>query len=186
MPVLHISGWYDDEEILAPPANFAALVAAGRAGQRLLMGPWGHAVNTTRTLGELSTSAADALIDLDGTSTHAFLDEHVKGVRPEAPPAPVRIFVMGARRMARRAQAWPPRGCAVRGLPFRRRAGQQPVWRRPGWSRRKSRPISRRTSGPMIPAGRCPFITDANIAQIGGPDDYLGVESRGDCAGVHQ
>ena len=50
VPVLHISGWYDDEEV-GTPANFAAMVAAGRAGQRLLMGPWGHAVNTTRTLG---------------------------------------------------------------------------------------------------------------------------------------
>ena len=45
VPVLHISGWYDDEQI-GTPANFAAMVAAGRAGQRLLMGPWGHAVNT--------------------------------------------------------------------------------------------------------------------------------------------
>ena len=48
VPVLHISGWYDDEEI-GTPANFAAMTAAGRAGQRLLMGPWGHQVNTTRT-----------------------------------------------------------------------------------------------------------------------------------------
>ena len=52
VPALHISGWYDDEEI-GTPANFAAMVAAGRAGQRLLMGPWGHAVNTTQILGEV-------------------------------------------------------------------------------------------------------------------------------------
>jgi len=32
VPVLHISGWYDDEQI-GTPANFAAMVAAGRAGQ---------------------------------------------------------------------------------------------------------------------------------------------------------
>ncbi len=44
VPVLHISGWYDDEEI-GTPANFAAMTAAGRSGQRLLMGPWGHRVN---------------------------------------------------------------------------------------------------------------------------------------------
>ena len=63
VPVLHISGWYDDEQI-GTPANFAAMVAAGRSGQRLLMGPWGHAVNTTRTLGEVDFGP-DALIDLD-------------------------------------------------------------------------------------------------------------------------
>jgi putative CocE/NonD family hydrolase len=44
VPVLHISGWYDDEQI-GTPANFAAMVGAGRAGQRLLMGPWGHAAS---------------------------------------------------------------------------------------------------------------------------------------------
>src|SRR5207248_6347397 len=29
VPVLHVSGWYDDEEI-GTPANFAAMAAAGR------------------------------------------------------------------------------------------------------------------------------------------------------------
>lgn len=66
VPVLHISGWYDDEEI-GTPANFAAMVAAGRPGQRLLMGPWGHAVNTTRSLGEIDFGPG-ALIDLDAHS----------------------------------------------------------------------------------------------------------------------
>src|SRR6202021_3003536 len=51
VPVLHISGWYDDEEI-GTPANFAAMVSAGRGGQRLLMGPWGHAGTTTRPPGD--------------------------------------------------------------------------------------------------------------------------------------
>ena len=50
LPVLHISGWYDDEEI-GTPANFAAMTAAGRAGQRLLMGPWGHRVNSLAAAG---------------------------------------------------------------------------------------------------------------------------------------
>ena len=114
LPVLHISGWYDDEEV-GTPANFAAMVAAGRAGQRLLMGPWGHAVNTTRTLGELDFGPA-ALTDLDGY-VHAFLDEHVKGVHPEPPPAPVRIFVMGAGEW-RDARTWPPPGAASAVLHF--------------------------------------------------------------------
>ena len=108
VPVLHISGWYDDEEI-GTPANFAAMTAAGRAGQRLLMGPWGHAVNTTRTLGEIDFGP-DALIDLDA-HVLAFLDEHVRGIQPGPAPAPVRIFVMGADEW-RDAQAWPPAGAA--------------------------------------------------------------------------
>src|ERR1700734_1719302 len=158
LPVLHVSGWYDDEEV-GTPANFAAMVAAGRAGQRLLMGPAG-------------------LMDLDGY-VHAFLDEHVRGIRPEPPPAPVRIFVMGPGEW-RDARTWPPPGAASAVLHFS--SGGQAN--------------SRFGDGRLVPAAvtadeppdegvhdpdrPVPFITAASSAQIGGPDDYLGVESRGD------
>jgi putative CocE/NonD family hydrolase len=125
VPVLHISGWYDDEEI-GTPANFAAMTAAGRAGQRLLMGPWGHQVNADRRLGEL---------DLDGVPR-----------RGGPGPCPGRVarrrFALshGRQRVARplrvaasgefRAQPVPPqrrpRELAVR----RRTAGRSPGVRR--------------------------------------------------------
>jgi uncharacterized protein len=176
VPVLHISGWYDDEEI-GTPANFAAMVAAGRAGQHLLMGPWGHAVNTTRTLGEVDFGP-DALVDLDGC-INAFLDEHVKDMPPDPLPAPVRIFVMGANEW-RDERAWPPAGapCTVFHLSSNGSAnsrfgdgrlvpaavtGEQPP---DEWTHDPDRPV--------------PFITDQSSAQIGGPDDYHGVEGRGD------
>ena len=176
VPVLHVSGWYDDEQI-GTPANFAAMAAAGRAGQRLLMGPWGHAVNTTRVLGEVDFGQ-DALIDLDAYVL-AFLDEHVKGIQPEPPPAPVRIFVMGASEW-RDEQTWPPEG--ARSTVFHLSSsghansrfgdgrlvpspvtGEQPP---DEWTHDPGRPV--------------PFITDESSAQIGGPDDYHGIESRGD------
>jgi putative CocE/NonD family hydrolase len=176
VPALHISGWYDDEEI-GTPANFAALALAGRAGQRLLMGPWGHAVNTTRTLGEVDFGP-DAVIDLDACIL-AFLDEQVRGMAPHPPPAPVRIFVMGANEW-RDAQAWPPADATSAVFHFSsgghansrfgdgRLAPAAVTAEQPPdeWTHDPSRPV--------------PFITSASSAQIGGPDDYLGVESRGD------
>ena len=176
VPVLHISGWYDDEEI-GTPANFAAMAAAGRGGQRLLMGPWGHAVNTTRTLGEVDFGP-QALINLDGAMV-AFLDEHVRGVQPEPAAAPVRIFVMGAGEW-RDEPSWPPpyvsettlylsSGGAANSLHGDGRltaappAGDEPP---DSWVHDPDRPV--------------PFITDASSAQIGGPDDYHAVELRGD------
>ena len=176
MPVLHISGWYDDEQI-GTPANFAAMVAAGRSGQRLLMGPWGHQVNTARKLGEVDFGP-DALIDLDGY-TLAFLDEHVKGTEPEGPQAPVRIFVMGANQW-RDEQEWPPAAAPTtvfhlssgghansrfgdgRLLPPAVTAEEPPD----EWTHDPDRPV--------------PFITEQSSTQVGGPDDYHGVESRGD------
>jgi putative CocE/NonD family hydrolase len=176
VPVLHISGWYDDEQI-GTPANFAAMTTAGRGGQRLLMGPWGHAVNTTRTLGEVDFGP-DALIDLDGYIA-GFLDEHVKGIRPDPHPAPVRIFVMGANEW-RDAQAWPPTGapCTVYHLSSGGHANS-----RFGDGRLVPGPVSTEELADQWvhdPDRPVPFITNESSAQIGGPDDYNGVESRGD------
>lgn len=44
IPVMHISGWYDDEQV-GTPRNYigmslGAKTEAARIGQRLLMGPW--------------------------------------------------------------------------------------------------------------------------------------------------
>jgi uncharacterized protein len=176
VPVLHVSGWYDDEEI-GTPANFAAMVAAGREGQRLLMGPWGHVVNSARALGEVDFGP-QALIDLDAAVV-AFLDEHVKGIKPEQPAAPVRIFVMGADEW-RDEPSWPPpyvtetalylsSGGAANSLHGDGRLlGAPPEEDQPAdsWAHDPARPV--------------PFITDPSSTQIGGPDDYMGIESRGD------
>ena len=75
VPVLHVSGWYDDEQI-GTPLNFIGMTTRGataeaRASQRLLMGPWGHAVNTTSKLGEVDFGQK-ALIDLRGEQVRWF------------------------------------------------------------------------------------------------------------------
>jgi uncharacterized protein len=176
LPVLHISGWYDDEEI-GTPANFAAMTAAGRAGQRLLMGPWGHAVNTTRKLGEIDFGP-DALIDLDAYVL-AFLDEHVRGIVPEPAPEPVRIFVMGAGQWRDEA-TWPP---ASAGTHVFHLAGDGRANSRFGDGRLQAEPpVADQVPDEWVhdPDRPVPFITGEGSGQIGGPDDYLGVESRGD------
>jgi uncharacterized protein len=176
VPVLHISGWYDDEEI-GTPANFARLADSGRSGQRLLMGAWGHQVNAGRRLGELDFGH-DAVIDLNAAMT-GFLDEMVRGRHPEEPSPPVRIFLMGANRWLD-LDAWPAPGSTELAWHLdsdgraNSRYGDGRLRLTPagaespadGWTHDPDRPV--------------PFITPASSAQIGGPDDYSGVESRGD------
>jgi hypothetical protein len=175
VPVLHISGWYDDEEI-GTPANFAAMTAAGRAGQRLLMGPWGHRVNAGRRLGEIDFGHASVL-DLEAVQT-GFLDEMVRGM-PAAPAPPVRAFLMGAN-VWREYPSWPPPGGVQRSL-FLDSGGRANS--RFGDGRLLDAPASAGsppdawTHDPDRPV---PFITPASSAQIGGPDDYAGVQTRGD------
>ncbi len=51
VPVLHVSGWYDDEQV-GTPLNFIGVTTKGaaaiRSSQKLLMGPWPHQVNSTQ------------------------------------------------------------------------------------------------------------------------------------------
>src|SRR5215471_6279951 len=148
------------------------MVAAGRPGQRLLMGPWGHAVNTTRTLGEVDFGP-DALIDLDAHIA-GFLDEHVKGTQPETPAAAVRIFVMGANEW-REGPAWPPAG--TRPAVFHFSSGGH-ANSRFGDGRlvtsavTTEEPPDEWTHDPDRPV---PFVTNESSAQIGGPDDYYAI-----------
>jgi hypothetical protein len=177
LPVLHVSGWYDDEEI-GTPANFAAMTAAGRGGQRLLMGPWGHRVNTSRQLGDVDFGP-DALIDLDGALI-AFLDEHVRGRPPARRRKPVEIFVMGAGEW-REYDRWPVPGTNELVLHLdsdghaNSRFGDGRL--RPDGPPSADVPADEWLHDPDRPV---PFITAASSAQIGGPDDYAGVESRAD------
>ncbi|MCA1599608.1 MAG: CocE/NonD family hydrolase, partial [Chloroflexi bacterium] len=109
LPVLHISGWYDDEQI-GTPLNYRGMVAHAatpdaRASQRLLMGPWPHGVNSVSKLGEIDFGPT-AIIDLDAYQVRWF-DRWLKGVGvEEAPAPPVRIFIMGENRW-RDEQEWP-------------------------------------------------------------------------------
>ncbi len=176
VPVLHISGWYDDEEI-GTPANFAAMRAAGRAGQRLLMGPWGHQVNSATALGEVEFGH-DAVIDLEAAMT-GFLDEMVRDAPPPAPLPPVRIFLMAANAWLD-LDDWPAPGSAEVAWYLesegnanssygdgRLRDGLPPTDSpADAWVHHPDRPV--------------PFITPSSSAQIGGPDDYSGLDLRSD------
>ena len=174
VPTLHISGWYDDEQV-GTPVNYAGMVAGGAAAQQLLMGPWGHAVNTTSTLGEVDFGA-HSLIDLDAYWLR-WLDAQLDGGPWD--DEPVRIFVMGANRW-RDDAVWPPAEMELRPLHLRsdgaansRLGDGRLTWEPPG----DDEPGDAYDYSPERPV---PFITGITSAQLGGPDDYSGVELRGD------
>jgi hypothetical protein len=176
VPVLHISGWYDDEEI-GTPANFALMTAAGRSGQRLLMGPWGHHVNAGRQLGDLDFGQ-QSVVDLESIMTD-FLAEMVRGRAPTEPLPPARVFLMAANRWLD-LSGWPPPGSVERTLYLDSRGHANSRF---GDGRLVESPAPEGSPADEWlhdPGRPVPFITDATSAQIGGPDDYAGVETRGD------
>lgn len=180
VPVLHVSGWYDDEQI-GTPLNYAGMVRnavseRSRASQALLMGPWSHAVNTTQRLGELNFGA-DSLIDLIGYE--ADWVGWVLGRTSERPSPPVRIFVMG-RNEWRDEQEWPLARTAWTDF-FLRSSGNANS--RFGDGRLSlDMPAGAEAADTYLydPRRPVPFVTAPVSAQIGGPDDYSAIEQRGD------
>ena len=179
VPVLHISGWYDDEQV-GTPLNFlgmrrGARSEAARRSQHLLMGPWGHQVNGGTRLGEVDFGE-EATIDLHAMERR-FLDRHLRDQAVEELP-PVRIFTMG-RSTWRDLPSWPPRG--MRQVPYylhsegaaNSRFGDGLLSPDPPTD---EPPDSYRYD----PARPVPFLTDPTSSQIGGPDDYAAVERRDD------
>ncbi|MBO0782972.1 MAG: CocE/NonD family hydrolase [Ktedonobacteraceae bacterium] len=184
VPVLHISGWYDDEQI-GTPLNFAGMVERGatpeaRAGQRLLMGPWGHNVNATSKLGEVDFGDS-ALIDLKAEELTWF-NRWLKGQQRDLSAdarAPVRIFVMGANTW-RNEQEWPL--ARTRWTHYYLHSGGRANSRfGDGWLSTEAPKGSEPGDVYSYDPGRpVPFITEPTSSQIGGPDDYAAIERRDD------
>ncbi|MBM3946240.1 MAG: CocE/NonD family hydrolase, partial [SAR202 cluster bacterium] len=102
---LHIGGWYDIF-FAGTVRNFVGLTRAGKAPQRLIVGPWAH-TGYDRWLGVQDFGAA-APANLAGVplEVYAWLDRHLAGKQEVNTGAPVKYFMMGANRWMD-AAAWP-------------------------------------------------------------------------------
>lgn len=182
LPVLHISGWYDDEQI-GTPMNFIGMKNGSasersRKSQKLVMGPWPHRINESQKFGDVDFGPK-SLIDLLELGKKWF-DHWLKGENNGIDEEdPVDIFVMGENKW-RKEKDWPLPGTEY--IPFYFNSG--------------GKANSRFGDGVLVqqiahdgsdtdaytydPENPFPFITDPTFAQIGGPDDYSAVERRDD------
>jgi putative CocE/NonD family hydrolase len=184
VPTLHVSGWYDDEQI-GTPLNFIGMTSRGataeaRASQRLLMGPWGHQTNTKSKLGEVEFGP-QALIDMRGEQVRWFdrwLRAKPAEEKEEQVDAPVRIFVMGANEW-RDEREWPL--ARTQWTRYYLHSGGQANSRFGDGALSPTAPDAEPTDGYRYdPARPVPFLTEPTSSQIGGPDDYAAVERRDD------
>ena len=181
VPVLHISGWYDDEQV-GTPLNYIGMTTKGatadiRKNQKLLMGAWPHAVDSTSKLGDVDFGSAD-LIDLDGYMLRWFdywLKGKDTGIMSEAP---VRIFVMGTNEWANENE-WPMARTQWTNY-YAHSSGRANTLSGDGVLS-TAEPAAEPADGYRYdPKNATPFITAPSFAQIGGPDDYRSVEARDD------
>lgn len=102
VPALNISGWYD-YFLAGTLENFARMQELGasdaaRGGQRLLVGPWDHLLNSTSAEYDFGFAASTLASDLTGYQLE-HLAHYLHGDGPTSTAAPlprVRLFVMGA------------------------------------------------------------------------------------------
>ncbi|MBV8711427.1 MAG: CocE/NonD family hydrolase [Solirubrobacterales bacterium] len=103
----------------------------------------------------------------------------VRGRPPTEPSSPVRIFLMGANEWLD-VTGWPAPGSAERAWYLDSEGHANSGY---GDGRLCDRPASAQSPADAWvhdPDRPVPFITAASSAQIGGPDDYSGVDTRGD------
>jgi putative CocE/NonD family hydrolase len=181
LPILHVSGWYDDEQAGAV-MNYIGMTRQGgsesaRTNQKLLMGPWPHAVNSTRKLGAIDFGPT-AQIDLEGYELRWFdrwLKDFSNGIMAEAP---VRIFLMGRNEWQDRPD-WPLPGTQLVRYYLNSKGRANTLFGDGSLDAQPSQASStdRYTYDPADPV---PFIMESTYAQLGGPDDYRPVERRDD------
>ncbi len=109
VPVLHVNGWHDLEDLLGGMAHYEGMLARSpaRARQQLIVGPWPH-VGTRwpqRVYGGVDFGP-EAALDMDAVHVR-FFDHWLKGVDNGAERDPaLRLFEMGTNAW-RDVDAWP-------------------------------------------------------------------------------
>ncbi len=171
VPALHITGWYDDTQ-RATPMNYVGMRTRGatpetRDRQKLVIGPWPHAINSTRKLGRLDFGPT-AVIDLFQLQVDWF-DRWLKGKAPAKPDPRVHLFAMQTNRWFT-ADDWPIPS-TVFTKHYLRATGRLTT------TAPSDDPPDRYRYDPANPT---PFLTEPSFAQLGGPDDYAKAALRKD------
>jgi len=183
VPVLHISGWYDDD-VIGTHINYikmreGAASEKARKNQKLIIGPWPHAVNLTRRLGPIDFGDT-ALIDLQGIKL-AWFDYWLKGIQNGIMDEPrVSIFVMGKNEWTK-SEEWPFPGTSYKKYFLHSHGGANTSFGNGSLS--LNVPISsERTEDTYAydPLNACPNIYDLSITPAEAPYDQRPIELRND------
>lgn len=109
VPCLHVTGWYDLEDLLGAFHHYEHMMteSPARDRQQLLVGPWSHGKSRHPHSSYADVFFGDhAAVDMDAIHLRWF-DHHLKGIdNGVESDAPVRVFEPGTNEW-RTAPAWP-------------------------------------------------------------------------------
>ncbi|RKY83656.1 hydrolase, partial [candidate division KSB1 bacterium] len=181
IPAIHISGWYDDD-LIGTIMNFTAMFNHAKSTgkekhQKMIIGPWPHAFNRSRKLGDFDYGP-DALIDMNQLYLKWF-DYWLKGKNTGIlDEAPVKIFVMGDN-VWRNEKEWPLKRTVYTKYYFHSKGKANSLY---GDGKLSTvppidEPPDRYTYDPAFPV---PFIYNPAVFQLGTNEDQRPIEKRDD------
>jgi putative CocE/NonD family hydrolase len=178
VPILHITGWYDDC-LAGAIENFTAMSESAtdpgsREKQRMVIGPWMHGTIGQRRIGEVDygPDAEINMLELQRGWFAAQLD----GERDNLPP--VRLFIMG-RNSWIDEDKWPLPGTIY--VPYYFRGEGRANSRLGDGELSVSAPEDEQPDRFRYdPANPVPYSADFDWRQVGGPDDFAEIELRDD------
>ena len=182
VPVLHVSGWYDDD-LIGTHTNYTGMKkfaksAKARDNQKLIIGPWPHHVNLSRQLAGIDFGQS-ALIDLRRIELDWF-DHWLKHVDNGLMMKPkVNIFTIGTNTW-RESNSWPLEGTEYTKY-FLHSQGNANT--STGHGQLTRNPPSQEEpfdSYRYDPADPCPNIFDQSQPPAEGPFDQRPIERRDD------
>lgn len=183
VPALHISGWYDDEQI-GTPLNFTRMFNPTTEKKYakdnyLLMGPWPHGINQSTSLGELEFGPS-SLIDLKGYQLK-FFDKYLKGINNGFgdDKKNVDIFLMGQNKWMKESN-WPLPDAVPTKYFISSERGANSRFGDGKLTTDESEIKLGKDDYNYDPKDPVPFVTEVVSSQIGGADDYSSIERRDD------
>ena len=179
LPALHIGGWFDIF-LHGTLANHRGLSHNGAgAEQRLIIGPWAHAV-AYDALGEVEYGAGAAAAALNMSRTQlAFFASHLIPGHTSAATTPVRIFVMGANQW-RDETEWPPARVRAERLYLTSEKSERILTVEPPRGDVGPDSFVFDPSDPAPTVGGATFLPGAYVGLHAGQRDQRGVEARAD------
>ena len=178
VPMLHVSGWYDDC-LVGTTENFSAMTrqarqSGARRAQRMMVGPWTHGGIGERRIGDVDYGPQAQINVLD--LQHRWFETHLRG--EEDPSPPVHLFVMGPNRWMLEHE-WPLERTAY--IPYYLHSDGAANSRLGNGSLSTVPPDEEPADTFRYdPANPVPYCSNFDWKQVGGPDDFAAIELRED------
>ncbi len=180
LPVMHISGWYDDEQI-GTFINYENMRKNSRSefsrnNQSLIIGPWGHAVNRDIKNDHIDFGKDSKLdlVEIESEWINTILEK--RNVRDEDR---VRVFAMGPNRWIK-SNEWPLKNCKIVNMYLSSEKSASSILGDGSLSLDIPSYGMRNDQFSYDPMNPVPYLSGEGFAQIGGPDDYSEIEKRKD------